>query len=124
MGGILFSADLSVLHSYPQGKDGTEYAVPAGVKTIYGYAFSGSDFLKKITIPEGVTTIGGHAFFGCSFLTEITIPASVTSIGQYPFDLCHDLTDIYYGGTAEEWEKLAAGIEMEEEVTVHFSSDM
>ena len=45
-------------------------------------------------IPEGVTSIGGGAFSSCRRLTSVTIPNSVTSIGDKAFWNC-PLTRIY-----------------------------
>ena len=54
-------------------------------------------------------SIGKRAFCRCFTLTEIVIPDSVTSIGDWAFYDCHNLTDVYYGGTAEAWEKIQFG---------------
>ena len=54
--------------------DETELVIPNGIKTIYGYAFSGCSSLTSITIPDSVTSVGSSAFAGCSNLTSITLP--------------------------------------------------
>ena len=48
--------------------------IPAGVTTIYHYAFYNYD-LTSITIPASVTTIGAYAFAYCSWLESVTCQA-------------------------------------------------
>ncbi|MGN1098819.1 MAG: leucine-rich repeat domain-containing protein, partial [Christensenellales bacterium] len=68
--------------------------------------FEGCDKLETISIPDSVTSIGGRVFYGCNSLKSIIIPGSVTAIDYEAFFLCDALTTVYYGGTAEEWEKI------------------
>ena len=92
--GVLFSKDDKTLISYPKGKEGTTYTIPASV-TIIGYsAFSGCSGLTSVTIPASVTETGDYAFYGCSRLTSVTIPASVTEIGDHAFERCFPLTSV------------------------------
>lgn len=81
---VLFTADKKTLLLCPNGKVGT-YAIPDGVTSIEGSAFSGCTNLTSITIPGSVTSIGGSAFRGCTGLTDITIPDGVTTIGTRAF---------------------------------------
>ena len=99
-------------------------SVEIGNKTIteygiYDNAFSGAEYLKKITIPDSVKSIGDEAFIACDnltsvsipddsclirigesafsdcrYLTSITIPDSVTSIGDKAFYNCNSLGDV------------------------------
>ena len=39
----------------------------------------------------------------------MTIPYGITKIGDDVFDCCDSLKDIYYGGTKEQWQKIAIG---------------
>ena len=69
-------------------------AIPDGVTSIGGYAFSGYSSLTSVTIPNSVTSIGSDAFNGCSSLTSVTIPNNVTSIGSDAFYRCSSLTSV------------------------------
>ena len=54
--------------------------VPASVRTIGAYAFSGRRKLKSVNIPDGVDKIESKTFAGCESLEKIIIPASVKEI--------------------------------------------
>ncbi len=75
--GVLFSKDKTILIQYPEGK-ATSYAIPEGVKSIGGEAFSGCSSLTSITIPENVTEIGDDAFYGCCKLYEVYNKSNLT----------------------------------------------
>jgi len=92
--GVLYTKDMTVLHTYPCGKTASSYAIPDSVSSIGPSAFWDCGKLTDITIPGNVTFIGATAFTGCDGLTAITIPASVTSIGRNAFQNCEKLTDI------------------------------
>jgi len=92
--GVLFNKGTDTLIRYPEGKQGTHYTIPNGVKSIGKEAFCNCMGLTSITIPDSVTSIGAGAFFGCSGLTSITIPSSVTSIDGMAFYDCDGLTSI------------------------------
>ena len=92
--GVLFNKDKTELIKYPEGKADTSYAIPNGVTSIGGWAFSGCSSLTSVTIGNGVTSIDCYAFGYCSRLTSITIPDSVTSIDGSAFDGCKKLTQI------------------------------
>lgn len=90
--------------------------------------FSEKDQVKLITVAEGVTTIGECAFFDCaatkvslpdglkairssafefcSELKSITLPRNIERIEQMAF--CYSMEDVYYPGTQEEWDSIAA----------------
>lgn len=59
-----------------------------------------------VSIPDGVEEIGTRAFCMCTKLEKIVIPQSVTKVKSGAFSNCDQLSDIYYGGTAEQWQKL------------------
>jgi len=71
--GVLFDKNAMILLSYPAGKSGTSYTIPASVTTITSYAFDGATSLTSITIPEGVTNIHDTAFWNATSLTSITV---------------------------------------------------
>lgn len=112
----------NVLYKYNQISGvSSNVTVPANVKTIADYAFSGVTTIATVSIPNTVTLIGSHAFEGCSNLTgvtivngginriddytfasctrlrNITIPASVVAIGKYAFAGCTTLDAISFG---------------------------
>ena len=62
---------------------------------------------QNTVIPDSVTSIGACAFQDCTGLTSTTIPNSVTSIGYSAFYGCDALQDVYYGGSNEDWDKIA-----------------
>ena len=70
------------------------YAIPDGIETIVGSAFSSCTNLQSLTIPETVTSIGSSAFSSCSNLQTINIPNSVTNIESYTFQNCSHLASI------------------------------
>lgn len=55
--------------------------LPAGVKEIGDYAFSGCKNITEINIPDGVTRIGNEAMKGCEGLTGIKLPETLEEIG-------------------------------------------
>ena len=112
----------NVLYKYNQIPGvSSEVTIPANVKTIADYAFSGVTTIATVSVPNTVTFIGSHAFEGCSNLTgvtivsgginriadytfanctrlrNITIPASVVAIGKYAFAGCGTLDAISFG---------------------------
>jgi uncharacterized repeat protein (TIGR02543 family) len=117
--GVLFNKDATTLISYPAGKTGTTYSIPASVTSIGWLAFRNATGLTSITIPASVTSIDVEAFTGTTSLTtvifesdsqltsigdaafqdatgltSITIPASVTGIGDGAFLRASSLTSI------------------------------
>jgi hypothetical protein len=69
--GVLFTKDLTTLHSYPAGKAETSYVIPSGVTQIGESAFAEVTALTSITIPAGVTYIGDGAFAYATALSSI-----------------------------------------------------
>jgi uncharacterized repeat protein (TIGR02543 family) len=91
---VLYTKNQDTLICYPKGKQGTSFAIPEGVTSIWDYAFSDCSGLMSVTIPEGVTSLGNSAFSGCSGLISVTIPEGVTSIGNSAFFSCSGLTSV------------------------------
>ena len=91
MAGVLYSKDRTVLYRYPRGRLGASFTVPASVRVIAPYAFSGCENLKSITFSSGLNTIDSFAFMDCVGLKTITLPDSVTMLGSYAFWNCYGL---------------------------------
>ena len=109
--GVLFSADKTLLHTYPAGKTGS-YSIPASVTSIGDEAFHGAVSLTDVIIPNGVTSIGRGAFTDCGSLVSITIPNSVDGIGSNAFSGT-GLKTVSYTGTKEQWEAIPIGLNNE-----------
>ena len=87
----------------------TSIKIPDSVTSFESYAFQNCSSLTSIEIPACVTSIDEWAFYGCSSLTSVEIPDSVTSIGNSAFKNCSKLEIVYYGGSAQEWNKIKIG---------------
>lgn len=122
----------NVLYKYNQISGvSSNVTVPANVKTIADYAFSGVTTIATVIISNTVTSIGTYAFAGCTNLTgvtivtgginrindytfagctrlrNITIPASVVAIGKYAFTGCSTLDAISFGTGVRSIEDFA-----------------
>lgn len=91
--GCLFANNMTEFVLYPQGREGTAYTVPQGVKVICGGAFYYAA-LNSISLPDGLLTIGDEAFCYVTNMKKIYIPDSVTSIGVVAFSHCLSLTEV------------------------------
>ena len=83
--GILFSKDMTKLHSYPASKNITRYIVPESVTAIQDGAF-GASSLQSVTLPSGLNEVGTLAFTYNNSMTEIICRAQTPpSAGVYAF---------------------------------------
>ena len=110
----------------------SEISVPDSVTKLGDYLFSGCASLRKVTFGASVQMLPMGLFYGCSALEEIVLPQALQIVGdpgvpeQPVFVECSALSDVYYGGTAEEWEKIAGHEYVEEaneNVVVWFYSE-
>lgn len=76
--GVLFTADMSTMVTYPSGKTGESYI-----------------------IPDGVSKLGLYAFYYAP-LTDIYLPADITAVSRYSFYYCENLQGLYFYGNAPE----------------------
>lgn len=96
---VLYSKDMTLLHTYAAGKTEDYYE-----------------------IPDGVEQIGECAFFGRTNLSSITIPNTVTTISNRAFALT-ELSDIYYEGTEEDWDNIEkSGNNILNNATIHYNA--
>ena len=96
--GVLFTKDMTILHTYPVEKTESAYVIPAGVTEIGDLAFFRCDYLSSVTIPDTVTRIGDDAFEFCTSLRDVAIPSSVTEIGRNAFRSCRITSAIIPNG--------------------------
>lgn len=78
--------------------------IPEGVVEIPEGTFHSLSTIEKIRIPESVKIIRGGAFEFCDSLRELYVPKNLEVFEE---TLLSDKCKIYYGGTEEEWDKLA-----------------
>ena len=93
-GGVLFTKDMTMLHTYPGGKAGSTYTLPSTVEVIGAEAFSGIEKLSDIRLPQGLQSINSMAFYDCLGLTEVTIPAGISYIDSTAYMSCNNLKSI------------------------------
>lgn len=60
-------------------------ALPATLKTLEAYSFSGCSNLQTIALSEGLTKIGAQCFQNCATIGELTIPSTVSFVGESAF---------------------------------------
>lgn len=83
--GVLYSADGTVLVSYPPAKAGKSFSVPSTVTEIAKHAFCSAANLTSVTIPDSVQTIGPEAFLDCASLAVFTIGDGVQYLDYASF---------------------------------------
>ncbi len=93
-GGVLYNADMTVLHTYPYYLRDTEFTVPDSVTEIEALAFYGATDLVSVTLPQGLTYIGNRAFIYCESLPSITLPEGLDTIGWLAFAGCSALKKV------------------------------
>lgn len=84
--GILFTRDGLTIVTYPAGKSGASYEIPAGVVSVGTAAFARNESISDVKIPESVLRICGFAFRDCPSIQKIEIPSKCVSIGRDAFD--------------------------------------
>lgn len=68
--------------------------IPASVKTIGDWAFSGCKNLESVVINESVEYIGLNCFSECTNLSRIEIPSTVKCIQKGTFEYCTGLSEV------------------------------
>ena len=94
-----------------------ELQIPGSVERIGKEAFW-ETLITTLTLEDGVQVIDSEAFGRCTELTGAHIPSSVTSIGSQALAKgCVKLTDVWYDGTREQWQQIAAPDAVERQIT-------
>ncbi len=94
--GVLYSQDMSVLVSYPAGKEGDEFQVPEGVEEIGYAAFMGNCHLKKVVLPDTVKQIRNEAFKGCTSLETLIGGSGLRKLDAGVFYQCNQLKKVSF----------------------------
>ena len=107
-GGVVYSADRSILYRFPYWLNQEEYRVDAKCRIIEYAAFDDSwgidsygqhirfNKLKQLYLPNGLQEINDYAFVGCGHIKNITIPQSVKKIGNFVFGQCVNLMTLTF----------------------------
>ena len=94
--GVLYNADMTVLVMYPSAREGSEFVVPATVKTIATKAFADNSTLAVVVLPVGLEKIDDSAFFYATGLKTINVPNTVTYVGVKSFSNCSKLETVTF----------------------------
>lgn len=140
--GILYTADMTNLVSYPAGKTDEVFNLPETVQYISDGAFFANTYvseinltdslislgtaafsnctsLKYMEIPAGVTELPDSLFCDCTSLREVVIPDTVTTIGPYAFLECTLLTNVTISDNVTEIGDHAFGFTDDDEGNFH-----
>lgn len=82
--GVLYSRDRKTLIKCPAPLKKGVYEVPAGTERIASGAFTGSRWLRSVTLPESLRFIG-HEAFAQTGLRELALPKGVSELGEKAF---------------------------------------
>lgn len=114
--GVLFSKDLSVLHTYPRAKVDTTYRIPFETNIIEDSAFCGCLNLQNVEfhnqirqlgvesfchtgiinllLPNSLEVIPKACFRDCSSLISVSFPTSIKEIEEFAFCDCRKLLNV------------------------------
>ena len=81
-----------------------------GTEIIGISAFSDCANLTKIILPESLKKLSGTCFKNCGKLRLVYFPVGLEDLGFGTFSNCPDLKEIYYGGSKEQFDKLARNL--------------
>ena len=100
-----------------------EISVPDSV-TFMGFPFVNCTALTAFKIPAGVKNIDEYCFSGCKNLKSVRIHAGVKNIYDYAFEDCTSLKDVYYAGTAKQWNSIhiQEGNNLLKKAKIHYNS--
>ena len=104
-----------------------DVVIPAYVKKIYRYAFTGCTSVETISIPAGVMELGTYIYsddeeyFGKMFGGDDYKQYNLPEICWDAFAGCTSLKEIRYGGTTAQWLFMLGGFNMVSPVRVAVS---
>ena len=90
----LYDKDKTILYSFAEGSQATQYSMPNSVIDIDEYAFWGNDYLKEVGFSSNLKEIPSYAFSNCRNLLAISLPYSVKSINSKAFENCISLQKV------------------------------
>jgi len=79
------------------------------LKLIEESAFKHCAKLTSVVMPASTLIVSRRTFDGCTSLAEVTLPAGLEALAEGCFGGCTALKTIRFGGTVEQWEKIAKG---------------
>lgn len=104
--GVIISKYGGSIVVYPAGKTETSYAIPSGITSISGWAFTDCTSLEQVIIPESVTEIYIWAFSDCTNLKSVYFKGNVPTIWRDGIfnNTSSDLTLYYPKGNTSGWD--------------------
>ena len=99
--GVLYSADKTLLYSYPAGAKASNYVAPECLEAVGSQAFSRNPYLKSVKLQGNVTEIASEAFQLCTALEKVELPKGLTLISDNMFRECTSLKDIVIPASVE-----------------------
>lgn len=96
--GVLFSADMTRLLSYPDMRVGGSYEIPSTVTSIDALAFDDCSRLTSISVPSTVTELGEYAFSSCTSLRSIDL-SGVDELPMAVLNQCSSLSEVVLSDT-------------------------
>ena len=95
--GVLFSKDMTVLHTYPANRGYTSYTIPETVTLMSAGVFYNNRYLTSLHIPSGVTGLIESGFTTRGWCTGITVDENNHSFCAVDGVLFNkDMTEILY----------------------------
>lgn len=96
------------LIKYPIAKSGNSFVVSENVTDINTNGFSGSKYLKQVTLGKNVTSIPMDAFSNSKSLTDVYVLGDLTQISDDAFEDCTNEITLHanstsYNNVIEEW---------------------
>lgn len=99
-------ANLKKVGSYAFTGSGLTKAVFQSEVVLSACAFSGSDKLKQVVLPEkyGSTVLDKQVFYNCASLESVSVSANIEKISDLAFRYCHALSNVVFakGSKLEE----------------------